>query len=269
MFNRILLTGAAGNLGKVMRDRLAPFAKVLRLSDARELGDARPNEETVVCDLADARAVHDLVAGCDAIVHLGGISVEAAFTPILNANIIGVYNLYEAARKHDVRRIVFASSNHVVGFYGQDTTIGTDAPMRPDTLYGISKGFGELLSRFYFDRHGIDTVCIRIGSAFHEPLDLRMMSTFLSFDDLTELVRASLFTPGVGHTIVYGVSANRDVWWDNANAAHLGFEPKDSSEPFRAKVAAQGPVAADDPLMIYHGGRFVTHGPFEEAPGKA
>lgn len=264
MHDRILITGAAGGLGKVLRQRLKPFAKTLRLSDLNGLGEAGPNEELFQCDLGDKAAVHEMMADVDAVVHLGGISVEAAFAPIMNANILGLFNLYEAARKHGVRRIVFASSNHVVGFYKQTEKIDADVPMRPDSLYGISKGFGELLSRFYFDRYGIETVCVRIGSSFPEPADRRMMSTYLSYDDLTELMRCALQTPNVGHTIVYGVSANRDSWWDNSKAAHLGYQPKDSSEPFRTKVEAQPPAPADDPMMMYQGGRFVIHGPFDE-----
>lgn len=263
MLKRLLLTGAAGNLGKVMRDRLAPFAEVLRLSDVKPFGEPRPNEEHVICDLGDRAAVHDLLKGVDAVVHLGGISVETPFAPILNANIVGVHNLYEAARRHGVRRIVFASSNHVIGFYKQTETIDADAPMRPDTMYGVSKAFGELLSRFYFDRYGIETVCLRIGSAYSEPLDRRMMSTFLSFDDLTELMRCSLFAENVGHTVVYGVSNNGKVWWDNTKAAHLGFVPKDSSEPFRDKIEAAPPIAEGDAMAVFHGGRFVNCGPFD------
>jgi uronate dehydrogenase len=263
MLSRLLITGAAGGLGRVLRTLLAPYAQVLRLSDVQDLGAAASNEELVPCDLADAAAVHALLDGVDAVVHLGGISVERAFAPILQANIAGVFNLYEAARKLGVKRIVFASSNHVVGFYKQTDKLDADSPMRPDSLYGVSKGFGELLSRFYFDRYGIETVCIRIGSSFPEPADRRMMATYLSYRDLTELVRCSLETPNVGHTVVYGASDNRDAWWDNSKAAHLGFQPRDSSEPFRDKVEAQPPVPADDPMMVFQGGRFVTHGPFE------
>lgn len=263
MLDRLLITGAAGGLGRVLRQSLAPFARTLRLSDLQGLGAAAENEELVRCDLADAAGVHDLLAGVDAVVHLGGISVEAPFAPILQANIVGVFNLYEAARKHGVKRIVFASSNHVIGFYPQSETLDADSPMRPDSLYGVSKGFGELLSRYYFDRYGIETVCVRIGSSFPEPADRRMMSTFLSYRDLTELVRCALFTPEVGHTVVYGMSDNRTVWWDNSKAAHLGFQPQDSSEPFREKVESQPPVAQDDPAAIYQGGRFTFAGVME------
>lgn len=259
---KILLTGAAGGLGKALRDRLKANCDVLRLSDKSSLGPAQPGEEIVLADLANAAEVDAMVAGCDAIVHLGGISVEAPFEAILQANILGVYHLYEAARKHGVKRIVFASSNHVTGFYKQSETINADHPARPDSYYGVSKAFGEDFSRFYFDRYGIETACLRIGSSFPEPKDRRMLVTWLSYGDLTRLVRACLTVPKLGHTIVYGASANRDRWWDNHLAKHVGFEPQDSSEPFRAKVEAQPPLPPGDPAATYQGGAFVKAGPF-------
>ncbi|RYF80524.1 MAG: NAD(P)-dependent oxidoreductase [Comamonadaceae bacterium] len=260
---RLLLTGAAGGLGQVLRERLAPLAQVLRISDIAALGEARgPQEEAVPCDLADKQAVDALVAGCDAIVHLGGVSVERPFEEILEANIKGTFHLYEAARRHGVKRVVFASSNHVIGFYRQDEPIDAYAPRRPDGYYGLSKSFGEDLAQFYFDRYGIETVSIRIGSSFPEPANRRMMSTWLSYDDLTQLIDKALFTPNVKHTVVYGMSANRDLWWDNHAAAHLGFAPVDSSERFRDKVEAQPAVAPNDPNAIYQGGAFTAQGPF-------
>jgi uronate dehydrogenase len=258
----LLLTGAGGNLGKVLRERLKPYAGTLRLSDIADLGPAQPGEEIIIGNLADADTVDRMVSGTDAIVHMGGVSVERPFDEILPANIQGVYNLYEAARKHGVKRVVFASSNHVIGFYRQGQVIDADVPVRPDGYYGISKAFGENLSRFYFDRYGIETVCLRIGSSFPEAKDRRMLITWLSYDDLTQLIAQSLFTPHVGHTIVYGASANRESWWDNSRAAHLGFEPKDSSEQFRARVEAQPPLPQDDPAARYQGGAFVKAGPF-------
>lgn len=260
--HRLLLTGAAGNLGKVLRPRLKAHADLLRVSDLAGLGDAAAGEETIPCDLADAAAVSRLVDGVDAIVHLGGVSVEQPFDVILPANIQGVYHLYEAARLHGVRRVVFASSNHVIGFYEQGRQLDADVPLRPDGYYGLSKAYGESLSRFYFDRYGIETVCLRIGSSFPEPKDRRMMVTWLSYDDLTDLVTRSLFTPDVGHLIVYGASANRDRWWSDDAATRLGFVPKDSSERFREQVEAQAPLAADDPAARYQGGAFVKAGPF-------
>lgn len=262
--HRLLLTGAAGGLGKVLRERLAPYADVLRLSDIAGMAPADgPHQEVVPCNLADKAAVDALVQGCDAIVHLGGVSVERPFEEILEANIKGIFHLYEGARRHGVKRVVFASSNHVIGFYKQTEQLDAHVTRRPDGYYGLSKSFGEDMAQFYFDRYGIETVSIRIGSSFPEPLNRRMMSTWLSYRDLTTLVEKSLFTPGVQHTVVYGASANRDVWWDNHAAARLGFVPQDSSEVFRDKVEAQPPVAPTDPNAIYQGGAFTAQGPFE------
>jgi uronate dehydrogenase len=267
-FTRLLLTGAAGGIGKAIRHRVAEFAQSIRISDLPGAisNDVAPHEEVVPCDLADRQAVDALVAGCDAIVHLGGVSVERPFEEILEANIKGVFHLYEAARRQGVKRIVFASSNHVTGFYRQDERIDASARKRPDGYYGLSKSFGEDMAQLYFDRYGIETVSIRIGSVFPEPKDRRMMATWMSYDDFHDLLRRSLFTPDVGHTIVFGTSANAYTWWDNREAAHLGFTPRDSSEQFRAKVEATPPPAADDPVAVLQGGAFTTIGPFDPLP---
>ena len=263
-FDRLLLTGAAGALGRILRPRLKTCCRVLRVSDIATMDSAGPGEEVVVAALQDAAAVHALVAGVEAIVHLGGISVEGPFEPILQANIVGVWNLYEAARQHGTRRIVFASSNHVTGFYRQDEVVSPEDPMRPDGHYGLSKAFGENLSRFYFDRYGIETVCLRIGSSFPEPKDRRMLATWLSYDDLERLVVAGLSAPVVGHSVVYGMSDNTTTWWDNSSAAHLGYRPQDSSEPFRAAAEAREPrLDPKDPAVRFQGGGFVTRGPYE------
>jgi uronate dehydrogenase len=262
---KLLLTGAAGGLGRALRERLKANCKVLRLSDRADVGAAGAGEEVVLADLADAAAVDAMVQGVQAIVHLGGVSVEGPFGPILQANILGVYNLYEAARKHGVKRVVFASSNHVTGYYRQSETIDADAPPRPDGLYGVSKAFGEDLSRFYFDRYGIETACVRIGSSFPEPKDRRMLATWLSFDDLHRLITACLTTPVLGHSIVFGMSDNAVTWWDNSRARHIGFAPKDSSDIFREAVYARTPEPdLTDPAVQFQGGGFVKAGPFAD-----
>ncbi|MEO7941742.1 MAG: NAD(P)-dependent oxidoreductase [Burkholderiaceae bacterium] len=261
---RILMTGAAGNLGREMRSRLKANCSLLRLSDRLPFGDAQTGEEVVLTELSDAAAVSAMVQGVDAIVHFGGVSVEGPFDPILAANIVGIVNLYEAARRHGVRRIVYASSNHVTGFYRQSETIGVDAAHRPDGFYGLSKAFGEDVARFYFDRYGIETACIRIGSSFPEPRDRRMLATWLSFDDLHRMVTACLTTPMLGWSVIYGMSDNAVTWWDNAGARHLGYVPKDSSDTFRAAVfeRTSAPDPAD-PVAQFQGGGFVRMGPYE------
>ncbi|WP_341914782.1 NAD(P)-dependent oxidoreductase [Polaromonas sp. YR568] len=262
---KLLLTGAAGGLGQALRERLKANCSVLRLSDRVAFAAAGAGEEVVLADLADAAAVDAMVQGVQAIVHLGGVSVEGPFGPILQANILGLYNLYEAARKHGVKRVVFASSNHVTGFYRQSETIDADAPARPDGLYGVSKAFGEDLSRFYFDRYGIETACVRIGSSFPEPKDRRMLATWLSFDDLHRLITACLTTPVLGHSIVFGMSDNAVTWWDNSRARHIGYAPQDSSDIFREAVYARTTAPdLNDPAVQFQGGGFVKAGPFAD-----
>jgi uronate dehydrogenase len=264
-FNRLLLTGAAGGIGQAIRHRVAEFARHVRVSDLPGLlpSEAAPHEEIAPCDLADRQAVDALARNCDAIIHLGGVSVERPFEEILEANIKGVFNLYEAARRQGVKRIVFASSNHVTGFYRQDEKIDANARKRPDGYYGLSKSFGEDVAQMYFDRYGIETVSIRIGSVFPEPKDRRMLASWMSYDDFHDLLRRSLFTPDVGHTIAFGMSANAHTWWDNRCAAHLGFVARDSSEQFRKKVEAAPPPLPNDPVAVLQGGAFTTIGPFD------
>lgn len=261
-FKRILMTGAAGGLGKVLRDRIKPWADVVRLSDIADMGEARPGEELVQCDLSDKAAVMKLMEGVDAVLHFGGISTEAPFEAIMQANILGVANLYEAAYKQGVKRLMFASSNHAIGYYKTTDMLDANMPTRPDSMYGISKVFGEQMSRYYYDRFGIETVCIRIGSSFPQPANKRMMSTYLSYDDLTELLRCSLFAPRVGHTIVFGMSDNDSVWWDNRYAAHLGYRAKDSSARFAHLFPDTSEFPEkDDVTTIYQGGKFLLDGP--------
>jgi uronate dehydrogenase len=260
---KLLLTGAAGALGQVLREGLKPDCRTMRLSDKVAMAPAGAHEEVVECDLADKKAVDALVSGCDAIVHLGGVSVEKSFEEVLDANIRGVFHIYEAARRHGCKRVVFASSNHAIGFHKQGAILDANSPRRPDGYYGLSKSYGEDLSRFYFDRYGIETACLRIGSSFPEPKDRRMLITWLSYGDLTRLVRACLTAQKLGHTILYGASANRDKWWDNSLATNVKFDPEDSSEPYRAKVEALPALSPDDPAAIYQGGAFVKAGPFE------
>lgn len=261
--NRILLTGAAGGLGQALRPRLKANCTVLRCADRVAFDSAGEQEEFVLAELADANAVMAMMQGVDAVVHLGGVSTEAAFEPILQANILGMYNLYEAARKQGVQRIIFASSNHVTGYYKQSETINASHPPRPDGLYGVSKAFGEDLSRMYFDRYGIETACVRIGSSFPEPKDRRMLASWLSYEDLHRLVTACLTTPVLGHSIIFGMSNNAVTWWDNAHAKHIGFIPKDSSNAFRDAVFANSPAPdLTDPAVQFQGGGFVKLGPF-------
>ena len=263
-FSRLLLTGANGNLGRELRPRLKAYCDTLRLSHRSDIGQPGPGEEIVIASLEDKAAMLALLKDVDAVVHMGGVSTEQLWEPILAGNIVGMVNLYEAVRKNGVKRVVFASSNHVTGFYRQDEVISPRDPVRPDGFYGLSKAFGENLAQLYWDRFGIETVSLRIGSSYTEPKDRRMLATWMSFDDTERLIVAALTAPVVGHSVIYGMSDNTTTWWDNSSARHIGYRPRDTSELFRAAVEARQPVLdQSDPAVIRQGGAFVRTGPFE------
>jgi uronate dehydrogenase len=263
-FRRLLLTGAAGNLGRELRPRLLTYCDTLRLSHRSAMGEPGPGEEIMIAGLEDPAAMFGLLKDVDAVVHMGGVSTEQPWDAILAGNIVGAYNLYESARKNGVKRIVFASSNHVTGFYRQDEVVSPRDPVRPDGLYGLSKAFGENLAQLYWDRYGVETVSLRIGSSFSAPKDRRMLASWMSYDDTERLIVAALTAPVVRHSIIYGMSDNATSWWDNTPARHIGYRPQDSSDGFRAEVEARQPVLdASDPAVIYQGGAFVRTGPFE------
>lgn len=236
---RLLITGAAGGLGKVLRTGLVGTAGIIRLSSRRDPGELASHEEHVKADLADAAAVERMLEGVDAVVHMGGQSTEANWDVIIASNIVGMVNLYEAARKAGTKRIIFASSNHVIGMYPRDRRLDHTTPPRPDSRYGLSKAFGEDLACFYAYKYGISSLCIRIGSSFPEPKSRRMLSTWQSYRDIIEQIKVGL-TADYLFEIVYGVSANTRGWWDNSNAERLGFRPQDDSERFAPKVEGIG-----------------------------
>ncbi len=263
-FDTLLLTGAAGTLGRALADPLRPLCRTLRRSDLAAPLATLNDPAAVACDLADAGAVRQLLHGVQAVVHLGGISVEGPWEPILQANIRGLHNLYEAARRQGTRRIVFASSNHVTGCYEQTQRISPTDPPRPDGNYGLSKLFGEGIARLYWDRYGIETVCLRIGTALPAPPDRRGLSTWISLRDLAALVTAALTKPGVGFLVAYGMSGNPRAWWDTQAAwSQLGFVPQDNAEDHaaaaEARVQPPGSVAAR-----LQGGVFLDRGPYDD-----
>jgi len=265
VFSKLLLTGAAGQLGRELRPRLKAYCDVLRVSDQNDLGTAAVGEEIQRADLASASDMQTLLKDVNAVVHLGGVSTEQPWAPILASNIVGMVNLYEAARVQGTKRIVFASSNHVTGFYRQDEVVNTKMPPKPDGFYGLSKAFGEDLAEFYWARWGIETVSLRIGSSYAEPKDRRMLATWLSFDDLERLVVSALMAPIVGHTIIFGMSDNQTSWWDNTHAKHIGYRALDSSDVFRHDVEALQPhIDRHDKSALFQGGAFVKMAPHGE-----
>lgn len=260
-FKRILITGAAGRLGSVLRRGLAPLAGEIRLADLTEVTDLAPHESAMAFDLSDAEAVSRAVEGCDAVVHFGGAPLESLWATVLASNIEGSYNIYEAARRHGVRRVVYASSVHAIGYHKLTDHIAEDAPVRPDSLYGVSKCFVEALASLYWDKFGIESVCLRIFSSFPEPPERRMLWSWLSFDDCTRLVAASLTAPHVGCTIAHGLSDNKVCPVSNEMWKRIGYQPQDNTEYFREKVEAKvPPLDPHAPATQHLGGWFVDLG---------
>jgi len=218
-----------------------------------------PGEEFVAADLADYGQVEKIVEGIDSIAHFGGYSIEGDWPTILNANIVGCRNLFEAAYRAGVKRVVFASSNHAVGFYPRDKKIGVDVTVRPDSRYGVSKAFGEALGALYADKHGLRVTCLRIGNVGDAPIDKRRLSIWLEPRDLLQLIRIGLEHPDVRFEIFYGMSDNEDAWWDNANAARFGYRPQHRARDFvEQAMAAQAKLAPDPIGDRYQGGTYCS-----------
>jgi uronate dehydrogenase len=262
LFKRILFTGAAGNLGQRLRAHLHEFADIVRLADMADIGAAGPGEEIFRCDLANRDEVMRMCEGVDAVLHFGGMSTEVEFEPIMNANILGMVNLYEAVHKLGIRRVVFASTNHTMGMYKTTDMVDAGMPPRADGYYGLSKVFGESLSRYYWDRFGVETVCIRIGYCWPEATNYRQMVTWLGLDDLVQLLRRSLLTPRVGHTITFGISDNPGKWWDDIHSRHLAYQPAQSSSQFANRITqAMNWDDMQDVTLSFQGGVFLNNGP--------
>ncbi|MGH3415886.1 MAG: NAD-dependent epimerase/dehydratase family protein [Actinocrinis sp.] len=252
----ILITGAAGGIGTLMRPRLARPGRTLRLLDLRPI-EAGPGEEAVCASVTDLDAMTEACRGADAVIHLGGRSLEAPWERILEANIDGAYKTFEAARRAGVPRVVFASSNHAVGFHTPDGyPLSEEVPTRPDTYYGVSKVAGEALGSLYHDRYGLDVISVRILTCFPEPPDGRALSTWFSPDDCARLFEACLAVRNPGYRVVYGVSANtRGGWVSMKGAEALGYRSEDDAEVFAEKVTAEhGELAAHDPILRRLGG---------------
>jgi len=255
----ILVTGAAGQIGSRLRKLLKGVYPRIRWSDMRTPADLTADEEFVAADLSDYAQVERIVAGMDGIAHFGGYSIEGDWPTILHSNIVGCYNLFEAAHRGGVKRVVFASSNHAVGFYPRDKVIPVDVTVRPDSRYGISKAFGEALGSFYADKHGLSVTCLRIGNVGDAPIDRRRLSIWLKPEDLVQLVRIGLEHPDIRFEIFYGCSDNAAAWWDNANARRFGYRPQGRAEDFRAQAMAAEAKLPPDPIgERFQGGAFCS-----------
>lgn len=256
---KVLVTGAAGGVGTQLRKLMKGLYPQIVWSDINTPPDIAGDETFVKADLADMAAVERLVDGMEGVVHLGGFSVEGPWETILNANIVGCYNVFEAARKHRVKRIVFASSNHAMGFYPRRRRVGVGEPVRPDSRYGVSKAFGEALGAMYAFKHGLRVTCLRIGNFGDAPLDRRRLSIWLAPQDLVQLIRIGLEHPDLRYEIFYGASDNDRSFWDNEAAFRYGYKPQGRSEEFRdSALAAQAKLPPDPVGDWYQGGPFCS-----------
>lgn len=256
---KLVLTGAAGRLGSYLREPLAAICDTLVSTDiAGDIGKLYEGETYVQADLADMAQTAPVLDGADMVIHFGAIVDEKPFEELLGPNFVGSYNIWEAGYKAGVKRIVYASSIHAVGMHLKSDFIGTDAEHRPDTFYGLAKCFSEDLGRMYWEKRGLESVHLRILSCA-QVNNSRALGSWLSYDDLIQLVTRAIDTPSVGFAIVYGVSNNDRAPVDNSKAGFLGYRPKDNAEQFAATVLAEaGSVDVTDPGQMCHGGPFAS-----------
>jgi uronate dehydrogenase len=253
---RVLILGAAGKIGCAVRNGLRDRYQLMRLADIVPQAPAASGEECVDAELTDIAALVRAMDGIDCVVHLAGVSVEPdelQWQQVLPANIVGAHNVFEAARQADVGRVVFASSHHAIGFYHRRETIAASVAPRPDSYYGVSKVFGEALGRLYADKFGLSVACLRIGAFRPAPTEPRHLSVWISPRDMVELIRCSIDAPAIHYCVAYGVSANARSFWDNHEAAALGYTPRDNAEDFAANILAAAPVE-DLAAAPFHGG---------------
>ncbi len=264
----VLLTGASGKLGRVLAKSLSDEGWRLVMTDIVPFPDTLPrNTSFTQADLNDGVTILRVAEGCGAIIHLGGISVERPFDEVLGPNIRGLYHIYEAARREQAR-VIFASSNHSIGFHERTESIGADTQFLPDGFYGLSKAYGELMGRLYWFKHGVESVNVRIGSAYPEPINARMLSTWLSYGDLSRLVVCCVTAAKTGSCVVWGASNNgRMTWWRDDARAALGWAPTDTADPYAGQLAG---AASGDPVEErYMGGAFCALGYSRSAPAPA
>lgn len=258
---RLLVTGAAGNMGRLLRPRLARPGRTLRLVDVTRQQPAGPDEEVVTASVTDPAAMAEVCSDVDALLHLGGISLEAPWQEIVAVNIDGTHTLLEAAREAGIRKVILASSNHAVGYYTRDDAppggLAAGVPARPDTYYGVSKAAMEALGRLYADRFGLSVVCVRIGTCFAEPGSVRGLSTWMSPDDGERLVEAALALSEPGFRLVWGISRNTRRWWSLAEGEAIGYHPVDDAEQHADKYLDGSEPDPTDPVLWYLGGQFL------------
>jgi uronate dehydrogenase len=234
----VLLTGAAGRMGRLVRPLLSASGFELHCLDREPNGDL----DVMSIDVLDTEALDAATVGCGSVIHLAGIPGEAPLAQILEANVQGTQAVLDAALRRGIRRVVLASSNHAVGMWERETDVDlqVDIRPRPDTFYGVAKVAAEALGQLYSDRFGLEVVSLRIGNCRPEPRNRSELATWLSPGDAARLLSASLSGEVRGHVIAYGVSANTRAWWDLSTARELGYEPQDNAEVFADTLPPEG-----------------------------
>jgi len=256
-FGRVLMTGAGGRIARQVRDRIALDCAELRLVDRVACEALHATESAHVADLSQPGALAGLLDGIDAVVHFAGYPREADWTILLPANVQAVAQLWDAARDAGVDRIVYASSNHAVGFYERSERIDGKVAAKPDSRYGVTKVFMESLAGLYAEKYGLRSFGMRIGYCAAAPTEARMLSHWIHPDDMAALVAVGL-TADYQHEIVYGVSANTRSWYDNGRAEALGYQPRHSADVFIR--ALEGEVSGDPVAERFQGGGFAAEG---------
>lgn len=261
---KLVLTGAAGRLGSYLREPLANIATSLVSTDlADDIGTLYEGETYIKGDLASLDDMMKVLEGADMVIHFGAIADEGPFEKLLGPNFIGAYNIWEAAYRHKLKRVVYASSIHAVGMYPKNEFIGTDVPHRPDTFYGLAKCFAEDLGRMYWEKRQLESVHMRILSclSYDGVNNARALGSWLSYDDLVQLVTKCIDTPVTGFSVIYGVSDNDRAPVDNTLASFIGYRPKDNAETYADEVLANEP-----PMDNQDAGNFCQGGPFAAIP---
>ncbi|MBV9735071.1 MAG: NAD(P)-dependent oxidoreductase [Acidisphaera sp.] len=263
----ILLTGASGALGRVITKGLAGQGWTLRLTDIAPFPDELPKDASFTrADLNDGVTMLRLAEGCGTILHFGGVSVDRPFDEVLGPNLRGLYHVYEAARRERAR-VVFASSNHSIGFHERSEKLDHDCQLRPDSFYGLSKVFGEMMGRLYWDKHGVESVLVRIGSSFPEPTEARMLSTWFSYADLVRLMQRCVLAERTGCAVIWGASANSRTFWGRDAREKLGWAPQDSADTYAGQLG--GKTSGNPVIERYQGGAYPANGYTRETPSPA
>ena len=254
---KIVLTGAAGRLGSYLREPMTKMAAELVSTDiADTIGKLYPGETYASADLAIFEDMMRVFEGADMVVHMGAYADEGPFEKLLGPNFIGAYNVWEAAYQQGLKRVIYGSSIHAVGMYPKNQRIDTEVRHRPDTFYGLAKCFAEDLGSMYWDKRGLESVHMRILSCA-QVNNARALGSWLSYDDLIQLVQRSVETPVTGFSVVYGVSDNDRNPVDNHKASFLGYRPKDNAEQFAEHVLKdEPPMDPQNPSHMLHGGPF-------------